>query len=135
MTNDSFPNNVSSDAPKILALFDGIETDILAIQRPIVDRFQQMLAQLEGVCFNNLELNKLVTARIRDLLNRFGLRVECTCHLPAFLICRAVPRMDEGAFQFQHQLGGRVRTHGAFRSIPPLNIVSPAPDNRRRVSR
>jgi hypothetical protein len=122
-----------NDVSEVLRCLDGLDGDVVQALVPVKRRLQKLFKLLEGRTFGSLEANKAVTARIRDLLNRLGYRVECTCHLPAFLICRAVPRMNEGAFQFQHQVEGRVKTHGAFRSFPSLHLVSPSPDNRRKV--
>lgn len=126
------------DVSEVLRLLDGFDGQVVQALVPVKERLEMLFKRLEGRAFGSLEANKAVTARIRDLLNRIGYRVECLrdgCHEPAFLLCQGPSSMPEGAFQFQHRYNGRLTAHCGFPKIPPLKLVPQPEDNRRKVRR
>jgi hypothetical protein len=127
-----------NDVSEFLRLLDDCDDQVFQALAPVKKRIEILFKRLESRSFGTLEANKAITARIRDLLNRIGFRVECLrdgCHEPAFLLCQGPSTMPQGAFQFQHRYNGRLTAHCGFPTIPPLKLVPQPEDKRRRVLR
>jgi hypothetical protein len=125
----------TEDAGKVLTALDKMEAVVAQYLAPLVGELQEMLDGLAGRSFGSLEANQAVTRQLVALLNRLGMRVECSgCGQPAILRCAPVRGMREGAFRFEHRTQGRPSRpthHRASPVLPQLKLV-PCPARPHR---
>jgi hypothetical protein len=104
-------------------------------QKPIIERLQRFLDVLEGKTMPSGETIQRVTAAINVMAARLGRAIACAkeeCGHPAKLRWFRTPKSEAGVLTFDHTIDGRRTSHGAHKIVPPLKLVQPAPDLRKK---
>lgn len=96
----------------------------LAIRRSI----ELALEAFRGRNFGTLAENQAFAARVHELLEANGLRVECPeCAAPAILRCQGAGNSKTGVFLFDHYLETGRTFHGGPTTFPRVKVVAKPP--------
>ncbi|HLD26026.1 MAG TPA: hypothetical protein VJC05_03220 [Candidatus Andersenbacteria bacterium] len=112
------------------ALHNQVSEVLKPCQQAVADFLEQLSREIitSGVHgFGSFEENQRFANRLRDLLYRTELRLQCPeCGAPAILVCSKAGRTKNGTFQFYHREAGQHVKHGSSARIPrPLRITAP----------
>lgn len=115
-----------------LQALERIETRLSIAIEAAADELRLVTPTLTGLNLGSFSENCRFTDRLATLLNLLGLRVKCPkCGRPARFVCAVSRGMASGAFFFYHNS----TKHGGTASVPPLTLISKAPDGRRRTKK
>lgn len=114
-------------APAIQAL-ESVGEEIQHHQQAIRHSIEQKLAAFCGWNFGTLAENQVFAARVHELLESNGLRVECPeCGAPAILRCQGAGNSKTGVFLFDHYLETGRTFHGGPTTFPGVKVVAKPP--------
>ncbi len=98
--------------------------EVLSIQQQIKRNIESRLQQFHGWSFPTLAENQAFAKMVHQLLDGYGLRVECPeCGHPAILRCLRAGNAKNGAFVFDHYLESGRTFHGGTTTVPLIKVV------------
>lgn len=108
-----------------------LQQELNRMQRAIRLAIQNQLSTWTGRSLSDLAQNRQLAASIHELLDRHGLRIQCTeCGHPAILRVSPRPGVPGGVFVFDHTIDGRRTFHGGTTSVPKIKLVAKPPRKR-----
>ena len=105
-----------------------------SLQQQIRLNIEARLQQFHGWSFGSLEENQQFAKSVHQLLDSYGLRVQCPeCQNPAILRCLGAGNAKHGVFVFDHYLESGRTFHGGPTTVPLIRVV-PKPARRPSLS-
>lgn len=124
---------MGSAAPLQPALvnLESTKAEIEAFKDAISRSLEVTLNSYSGMSFGSLRNNQTFTRNVHELLDGYGLRVECPeCGSPAILRCQSAGNSKTGVFLYDHYLESGRTFHGGPSTFPAVRVV-PKPPRRR----
>lgn len=107
-----------------------ITAEAEALQVQIRTNIEARLQRFQSWSFGSLDENQRFAKLVHQLLDSYGLRVQCTeCGHPAILRCLGAGNARHGVFVFDHYLESGRTFHGGPTTVPLLRVV-PKPARR-----
>jgi hypothetical protein len=112
---------------------DQLEMQLNRLHRSIRLTIERHLQALSGTRYESLEQNQTAAAKIGKLLDRYGLRMQCTeCGTPSILRVSARKNATTGVFVFDHVVNGKRTFHGGKSVFPPMDLTEKPPRKTNR---
>lgn len=124
---------LGSSAPLQPALvnLEATKSEIQAFKEAISRSIEVTLNNYAGMSFGSLRNNQTFTRSVHELLDGYGLRIECPeCKAPAILRCQSAGNSKTGVFLYDHYLETGRTFHGGPSTFPAVRVV-PKPPRRR----
>ncbi len=111
-----------------------IVTQAESLQQQIRLTIEARLQQFHGWSFGSLEENQQFAKAVHQILDSYGLRVQCPeCQNAAILRCLGAGNAKHGVFVFDHYLESGRTFHGGPTTVPLIRVV-PKPARRPSLS-
>ena len=111
-----------------------IVSEAESLQQQIRTNIEARLQQFHGWSFGSLDENQQFAKAVHQLLDSYGLRVQCPeCQNAAILRCLGAGNAKHGVFVFDHYLENGRTFHGGPTTVPLIRVV-PKPARRPSLS-